>query len=98
MLKPVKWSSYADDDFAKLLEYLENRWNKKVCLKFISKLDFCIVLIPKNPYHFPFFNKEFQIRKCVVTKQNTLYYRETNTRIEILRLYDSRQNPETLKF
>ena len=40
MLKPIKWSSYADDDFATLLEYLENRWNKKVCLRFITKLDF----------------------------------------------------------
>jgi len=98
MLKPIKWSSYADDDFAKLLEYLENRWNKKVCLKFIVKLDFCIDLIHKNPNQFPFFYKKFQIRKCVVTKQNTLYYRVTNTRIEILRLYDSRQNPESLKF
>jgi plasmid stabilization system protein ParE len=98
MLKPVKWSSYADDDFTKLLVYLENRWNKKVCLKFISKLDFCIDLIHKNPNQFPFLNKEFKIRKCVVTKQNTLYYKETDTKIEILRLYDTRQNPETLKF
>jgi plasmid stabilization system protein ParE len=98
MHKPIKWSSYAEDDFTKLLVYLENRWNKKVCIKFITKLDFCIDLIQENPNQFPFFNKEFQIRKCVVTKQNTLYYRETNTRIEILRMYDNRQNPETLKF
>lgn len=98
MLKPIKWSSYADNDFAKLLQYLENRWNKKVCIKFIIKLDFCIDLIHKNPNQFPVFNTEFKIRKCVVTKQNTLYYRETDTRIDILRLYDSRQNPETLTF
>jgi plasmid stabilization system protein ParE len=77
---------------------LKNRWNKKVCIKFITKLDFCIDLIYENPNQFPFFHKEFQVRKCVVTKQNTLYYRETTTRIEILRLYDTRQNPETLKF
>jgi len=38
------------------------------------------------------------IQKCVATKHNTLYYRETNHRIEILRLYDTRQNPETLRF
>lgn len=98
MRKPVKWSSLADDDFAKLLEYLEKKWNKKVCIKFITKLDYCINLIHKNPNQFPFFNSELQIRKCVVTKQNTLYYRETNTKIDILRLYDTRQNPETLNF
>lgn len=98
MRKPIKWSSHAEDDFAKLLDYLENRWNTTVCLKFISKLDFCIDLIHKNPNQFPFLNVELQIRKCVVTKQNTLYYRETDSRIEILRLYDTRQNPGTLKF
>ncbi len=98
MRKPIKWSSLADDDFAKLLEYLEIRWNKNVSLKFITKLDFCVDLIHKNPNQFPIFNTQLQIRKCVVTKQNTLYYRETKSRIEILRLYDTRQNPETLKF
>lgn len=98
MHKPIKWSSLADDDFAKILEYLETRWNKNVCLKFIIKLDFCIDLIYKTPNQFPFLNSKLKIRKCVVTKQNTLYYRETETRIEILRLYDTRQNHETLKF
>jgi plasmid stabilization system protein ParE len=98
MLKPIKWSSLADNDFAKLLEYLEIRWNKNVSLKFITKLDFCVDLIHKNPNQFPIFNAQLHIRKCVVTKQNTLYYRETKSRIEILRLYDTRQNPEKLRF
>ena len=98
MFKPIKWSSFAEDAFAKLLEYLERRWNKSVCIKFINKLDFCIELIQKNPKQFPFINSELQIRKCVVTKQNTLYYRETNSRIELLRLYDTRQNPDSLQF
>ena len=98
MLKPIKWSSLADNDFAKILAYLENRWNKTVCTKFINKLDFCINLIHKNPNQFLFFNSNLQIRKCVITKQNMLYYRETDSRIDILRLYDIRQNPETLNF
>lgn len=35
MRKPIKWSAHAEEDFAKLLEYLENRWNNTVCLKLI---------------------------------------------------------------
>ena len=83
MLKPIKWSSYANDDFAKLLDYLEAHWNSKVCTNFIDKLNFCVHLIQKNPNQFPLFNLEFQIRKCKVTKQNTLYYRESNFKILI---------------
>ncbi|MDP2088304.1 MAG: type II toxin-antitoxin system RelE/ParE family toxin [Flavobacteriaceae bacterium] len=97
MLKPIKWSLSADEDFAKLLEYLDRRWNAQVCLRFIIKLDNCIYLIQKNPNQFPVINTELQIRKTVVTKQNSIYYREKDNRIEILRLYDSRQNPENLK-
>jgi len=97
MRKPIRWSSLAEDDFVKLLDYLATRWNKNVCTKFINKLDFCIEIIQTNPKQFPFINKELQIRKCVVTKQNTLYYRETKSRIEVLRIYDTRQNPDSLK-
>ncbi|MGV8992464.1 MAG: type II toxin-antitoxin system RelE/ParE family toxin [Flavobacterium sp.] len=98
MPKSVKWSSQADNDFAKILEYLENRWNNNVCSKFINKVDFCLELIQRNPLQFPLINPDLQIRRCVVTKHNTLYYRETEFRIEVLRLYDTRQNPDSLLF
>lgn len=98
MLKPIRWSSFAENDLAKLLEYLDSKWNTSVCLKFINELDFCTSIIQQKPEQFPVFNKELQIRKCVITKQNSLYYKETSTRIEILRLYDTRQNPENLLF
>tara|TARA_R110002072_G_scaffold48716_11_gene133208 strand:+ start:6320 stop:6616 length:297 start_codon:yes stop_codon:yes gene_type:complete len=98
MSKPVKWSSRADDDFADILEYLNNHWNASVASDFISKVDRCIFLIQQNTKQFPFINKNFQIRKCVVTKHNSIFYKETESRIEILRLYDTRQNPDTLQF
>ena len=34
------------------------------------------------------------IRKCVVSKHNTLYYRNRRNCIELLRIYDNRQNPD----
>lgn len=98
MLKPIKWSSKADDDFVKILDYLLSKWNKKVCLNFIEKVDSCIIIIGKNPKLFSLINEELQVRKCVITKHNSIYYRETLNRIEILRIYDNRQNPENLNF
>ena len=98
MNKPIKWSSFAHNDLANLLEYLEAKWNKKSCLIFLNKLDFCVDLIEKNPNLFPFFNKKLGIRKCVVTKYNTLFYKISDAKIDILRLYDTRQNDKTLKF
>ena len=48
MHKSVKWSSFANADFANLLEYLELRWNKKVCTDFTKNLDYCIYQIEKK--------------------------------------------------
>jgi plasmid stabilization system protein ParE len=98
MHKPIKWSSKADADFAGVLDYLYFNWNKKISTKFIQKVRFCINLIEKNPKQFALINTDLQIRKCVITKQNSLFYRETATKIEILRIYDTRQNPEKLTF
>jgi plasmid stabilization system protein ParE len=97
MGKPVKWSSRAENDFAEILEYLNNHWNASVTSDFIKKVDKCIALIQQNTEQFPFLNEKFHIRKCVVTKHNSIFYRDTESRIEILRLYDTRQNPETLQ-
>lgn len=98
MGKPVKWSSRAENDFAEILEYLNNHWSASVASDFISKVDKCISLIQQNTEQFPFLNKNFKIRKCVVTKHNSIFYRDTESRIEILRLFDTRQNPESLQF
>lgn len=98
MLKSVRWSSFASKDLSNLLDYLEAKWNKKVCLNFIEKLDHSIHQIQINSAQFPYFNASLQIRKCVITKHNSLFYRVTSTRIEILRLYDTRQNPNDFSF
>ncbi len=96
MTKNIIWSPAAEKDFALVLEYLSTRWNKRIISRFINKLDDNIGLISQNPKLFPVINENLQIRKCVVTKQNTLFYREFNDNIEIIRLFDSRQDPKTI--
>ena len=96
--KHIIWSPSSEKDFESILEYLYIRWNRKVILKFINKVDDAIDLISENPKLFPLINEELQIRKCVITKQNTLFYREVNKNIEVVRLFDSRQDPKKLNF
>ena len=52
----------------------------------------------EDPKIFPIINQELNIRKCVVTMHNTLYYRESDSSIQIIRLFDSRQDPKKLVF
>jgi plasmid stabilization system protein ParE len=98
MHKEIIWSPLSENDFSNILEYLNKEWNSDVVNQFISLIDQTINQISINPRQFPLIHKKKKIRKCVLTKQNTLFYRVDKNHIDILRLYDTRQNPKKLKF
>jgi len=98
MSKRVTWSPLAEKDFETILEYLDENWGEKVIHHFISSTDDLISQISTSPKLFPLINKKLKIRKCVITKHNTLYYRERRQSIDILRIFDTRQDPEKLTF
>lgn len=98
MHREIIWSPLAEKDLGNILEYLAENWNQKVLHRFLIKIDTITDQIANAPNQYPVINKKLRVRKCVVTKQNTLYYREIEKRIEILRLYDTRQDPKKLKF
>jgi plasmid stabilization system protein ParE len=98
MPKQVIWSPQSENDFSNILEYLLQNWDKKVVIRFIDIVDELINQITINPKQFPVIQKKLKIRKCVITKHNSLYYRERRGYIDILRIYDNRQDPRKLKF
>ncbi len=96
MSKKVLWSPLAESDFRFSLFYLESNWNNAVVNQYLNKIDHLVNQITTNPEQFPLVNNKKKIRKCVVTKHNTIFYREKNDVIEILRIFDTRQNPTKL--
>ena len=98
MHKHIVWSPSAERDFANILEYLNENWDRNVANHFFELTEEILGQISINPRQFPvIFNKE-KIRKCVVTKHNTLFYRDSKSQIDILRIYDTRQDPDNLTF
>ncbi|MBK6281946.1 MAG: type II toxin-antitoxin system RelE/ParE family toxin [Draconibacterium sp.] len=93
----VKWSSSARADIGNISDYLMNEWGKSVLTKFLLKLDRIIYQIIINPKQYPEINTRLKIRKYVVTKQNILFYKIKGETIEIVRLYDTRQDPNKLE-
>jgi len=98
MVREIIWSPASEKDFESILDYLQNNWSHRVISKFINKIDDNINLILGDPRIFPVINEELQIRKSVITKHNTLFYREIGSKIEIVRIFDSRQDPKKLEF
>ena len=98
MPKHIIWSPLAEHDLSIILNYLDQNWGEKVAANFIDLTDSFIIQISINPKQFPFIHKRKGIRKCVLTKHNTLFYRDRRSMVEILRIYDTRQDPNTLTF
>lgn len=96
-IRKIVYSPEADKDIAQILFYLDENWDNKVALKFLDKLENLVFQIQTNPFQFPLLNKSHKVRKCVLSMQNSLYYQFDEHNIYVLRIYDNRQNPQTLK-
>jgi plasmid stabilization system protein ParE len=98
MPKPIIWSPLSENDFENILNYLDKKWGYQVAFDFIELTENILNQIVINPKQFPVFYKRKKVRRCVLTKHNSLFYRDGKTKIEILRIYDTRQDPYTLTF
>ena len=96
MSRKVVISKTAERKLEKLFEYLIKEWSLKVKKDFVEKLDSSIEIIKNQPEIFPESKKGKSLRKCVVTKQTTLHYRYNSKRINIVTLFDTRQDPNKL--
>ncbi len=96
MKRKVVISKTAEKKLEHLFEYLITEWSAKVKTDFVEKLDASIEIIKNQPELFPVSTKGKSLRKCVITKQTILYYRANSKRINIVTLFDARQNPNKL--
>jgi plasmid stabilization system protein ParE len=91
------WSDEALSNLREIINYLENRWTHKEIGKFANLLEHQLKLIVSNPLLFPMVDKSLDLRKAVLSRQTTIFYRVKGFEIHILSLFDNRQNPAKLR-
>ena len=92
MNKPVYWTENARKNIFELADYLLINWGIKLAEQYLQKIEYLIVLISDNPKLFQLVNPKLKIRKCVISKHNSIYYKEKRHTIDILNILDNRQN------
>ncbi len=97
MSRKVVLSPTARKKLDDLLDYLDENWPRKVKKDFINKLDITLKRICKYPESCPESKEIKRLRKCVVTSQNSLFYRIGENEIEVITFFDNRQDPSKLK-
>jgi len=96
MEKKIKISKEAKKNTQRIISYLTNEWSEAVADKFIQRLENKLNYISLFPNSYPSFDKFNNVRKCVLSKQISLYYKIKNEEIEVLTLFDTRQDPDKL--
>jgi plasmid stabilization system protein ParE len=96
MIKNVVLSPIAKLRLEELLEYLKQKWSEKVKNEFIERLDVKIRQVSQYPKSCPESKALKGLYQCVVSSQTTLYYRINQEEIEIVTLFDTRQDPKKL--
>ena len=93
-----QWSEQALLDFDNIITYLKNEWSDKVAENFIGKLEEVIDYLKTRPEIFQVIDERPEIRRVVITKHNSLYFKITGKIIYIVTIFDTRQDEEKLKF
>lgn len=94
----IYFTPLAQERLDTIVEYLSITWGESVKSKFLSEFMRCLRLISINQILFPLFEEYEDVRRCLVTSYNTIYYRVKNSQIQILTIWDNRMDPLTLKF
>jgi plasmid stabilization system protein ParE len=90
----VFWTDHALAELESTYEYLIRNFSEKELQYLSVEIDNTIFLIAKNPFAFQISLQQANVRKVVVMKYNTIYYRIKDMRIEILSFFSNRQDPD----
>lgn len=93
----IEWSEKATHDFDEIIQFLSNSWGEKTVRKFVRSVNEELIRICTFPYAFPASSIKAGVRRCVLSKFNTIYYQVKGNLIYIITIQDNRSNPERLR-
>ncbi len=94
-MRTVVISKRATYELEDLFDFLDCKWSVSIRKKVAQKLNKNIQKIRLNPELFPKSTIR-NTRKCVVSKQISLYYDFDEKNLNILRIFDTRQDPNKI--
>lgn len=89
----VIWTKEADTTLGEIILHLEKEWYEKKILNFLERIEKLIELIKEYPFLFPV-SKTKGLRKAIINKQSSLFYKVENDKIIIISV---RSNAKGLK-
>jgi plasmid stabilization system protein ParE len=98
MAKEVIWLKRASDKLKNIFDYLLSNWNSETTENFIEKVNQKVSLLQYFPNIGLRSQKKPDLRRIILSQQNILIYRQKGNKIIIVNIFDTRQNPDKMKF
>lgn len=92
----IVWTDLALEELKKTVDYLETNFTIKEKDKLGDEIERILSIIIHSPNIFPLSDKQM-VRKTVILKYNTMYYRVVGNEIQILSFFSNRQNSNKRK-
>jgi plasmid stabilization system protein ParE len=93
----IFWTDEAKRNLDNIISYLVENWTEKELHTYFFRLERRIGLIAERPLIFPETKFHKNIRRTVLSKYTTIYYRINQKTIDILTLFHGQQSPKRLK-
>ncbi len=88
----ITWTQKAIDENQKNIDFLMQRWNKKVLANYLHKLDSTLDMILKNP-RIGVYDRELKCHKFLVVEQIYLFYEHKGYELFVLSIWNNAQKP-----
>ncbi len=90
----VLWTPLAQSSYQEILDFVFEQWSIDVVTQLDDEVQKLLARLEKHQNICPPINENKNIRKCVVSKQTSLFYRihENTQTIELIAFVDNRAN------
>jgi len=92
--KSLRWSAISLEEYGDLVDYLLSEWGENITLRIITEIEQTAIRINNSPEQFPIFIKGKKVRRCVLSPQTSIYFKELKNEIVIISLFDNRRDPK----
>lgn len=76
-----------------IVEYLQQKWNEQVVDNFLNRLSEVLINLEQEPHRYRI-TETGDVREVVLTKHNVLLFRIKGDKVEVLTIFETRQNPD----
>jgi len=91
----IIWSPRSEAEFVEILTYLETEFDLNVVLRCMEDVEQILEHIAEFPFAFSAYN-EILVRRAVVNKQLSIFYRINEGVVELLSFWDNRRDTAKL--